>query len=303
MTARRRCHSLPLSERPGRPGRLLAHRLCRCRTKTPEPRGSLELAYIAVDGGWGEVVLGRDSGVGARFYEGGPTVFSIARDHDPILDPTGTNAARTRNDISSTAEKVSYVSPRLLGVRVGASYTPDASVRRLDLNTGYTYAGILEPELDDAMEVGLQASRLLRTSDLRVRGSLTWSKAMSATPFYEDTETTSFGVDVERRDQFRLGFSMLNSSNGGLGDYQSLAGGAEVYWSDWRLGLNGTSSEDKLLELDARSMTVGASRDLNDHVSFTIGYRNSQTRLNSVPSALRNNLNQDKVLLELRIRK
>ena len=132
------------------------------------PRGSLELAYISVDGGWGEVGLGRDSGVGARFYEGGPTVFTLARDHDPILDPTGLVIARTRNDISSTAEKISYVTPRLLGVRAGISYTPDASVRRLDLNTDYSSAGIIEPELDDAVEVGLQGSRLLRKADLRV---------------------------------------------------------------------------------------------------------------------------------------
>ena len=266
-------------------------------------RGSLEHAYIEVDGGWGTLTIGRDDGVAARFYEGGPTVFTLARDHDPILDPTGINGTRVRNDISSTAEKVSYTSPRILGVRAGISYTPDASVRRLDLDTSLRAPGVTEPELDDAIEVGLQASRLIRSSDLRVRGSLTWSEASSANPLYDDVQTLSAGVDVERRDVFRLGVSGLTSDNGGLGEYNAIAMGGAVYLGDWEVGLNGSRASDDALGADFSTTTVGISRDINAITGVTVGYRHSQADFNYVPPWSQNDQSQHGVLLELRIRK
>ena len=267
------------------------------------PRASLERAYIEVDGGWGAVTLGRDDGVAARFFEGGPTLFDLARDRDPILDPSGINGVRTRNDISSTAEKVSYVTPRILGLRAGVSYTPDASVRRLDLDTARRSSTVLEPELDDAVEVGLQLSRYLYDQDLRLRSSLTWSQANSASSAYEDTKTTSFGLDLERRDAFRIGFSLLNSTNGGLGDYSSAAIGGEYWLGDWRLGLSAARAEDDTLNLETKSLTAGVSRDFNDNVTVTAGYRMNEAQLDSAPIWSDFNLDQDGVLLEVRIQK
>ena len=266
-------------------------------------RGSLERAYLEVDGGWGALSVGRDSGIAARFFEGEPTVFSLARTRDPILDPTGINAVRTRNDISSSAAKVSYVSPRILGVRAGLSYTPDASVRSLDLETSRNAPGVIEPELEDAIEVGLQASRLVRSMDLRFRGSLTWSDAGVETPIYDDIETVSFGLDVERSDAFRLGFSVLESTNGGLGDYSSLGIGAEYNIADWVIGINGAQADDGTIGLETRSATVGLSRELNDVVGLSVGYRTTHTELDAAPIGWTDNIDQQGVLLELRIRK
>ena len=266
-------------------------------------RGGLEHAYIEVDGGWGTLTIGRDSGVAARFYEGGPTVFTLARDHDPVLDPTGINGSRVRNDISSTAEKASYVTPRILGVRAGISYTPDASVRRLDPDTSLRAPGVAEPELDDAIELGLQASRLFRETDLRVRGSLTWSEASSANPLYDDVQTVSAGVDVERRDVFRLGVSGLSSDNGGLGEYNAIAMGAAVYLGDWEVGLTGSRASDDALGADFATTTLGISRDINTFTGITVGYRHSQADFDYVPPWSKNDHSQHGVLLELRIRK
>lgn len=267
------------------------------------PRGSLERAYVEFDGGWGALSIGRDDGVASRFYEGSPTVFTLARDRDPVLDPTGINAVRTRNDISSTAEKVSYVTPRLLGLRAGISYTPDASVRRLDLDTKISAPNVVEPELDDAIEVGLQASRLFREADLRARASLTWSQANSANSFYDDTETVSGGLEIERRDSFRVGVATLNSNNGGFGDYSSLSIGGEYTVGDWDLGINGAQSEDKTIGLKSESLTFGVSRELNENVGLSAGYRTSRAEIASTPTGYSDNVDQHGVLLELRIRK
>ena len=267
------------------------------------PIGSLERAYIEIDGGWGALSLGRDEGVGARFYEGGPTVFTLARDHDPILDPSGINAARVRNDISSIAAKVSYVTPRILGLRAGLSYTPDAAVRGLDLNTDRSASGVAEPELSDVVEVGLQFSRLFQSADLRVRSSLTWSQAGSDTSLYEETSTTSFGLEFERRDAFRAGFSVLSSDNGGHGDYTAVSAGGEWYFGDWRVGLNGTRAEDETLGFVARSTTIGVSHPVNELIDVTLGYRDSDVDYNYTISGAENFATHSGVLLEVRIRK
>lgn len=265
--------------------------------------GSLEAAFLAIDGGWGEVVIGRDQGIGQRFYEGGPTVFGLARSTDPILDPFGISLSRTKNDISSTAEKISYVTPRILGVRVGASYTPDASVRRLDLNTGYRRAGVEEPELGEAFEIGLQGYRHLREADLRVRGALTWSNAQVDNPLYEDVDTVSAGLDIERRDDFRVGVSYLQSGNGGLGDYESLAAGASYWMGDWELTVAGDISSDDTINLEGSTATIGASRDLSDNVAISLGYRRGETRYFNTAKGADDSFSRDGVLLEVRIRK
>lgn len=265
--------------------------------------GSLEAAFIAIDGGWGEVVIGRDQGIGQRFYEGGPTVFGLARSSDPILDPFGISLSRTKNDISSTAEKISYVTPRILGFRAGASYTPDASVRRLDLNTSYRRAGVAEPELGEAFEIGLQGYRHLRQADLRLRGSLTWSNAQVENPLYDDVDTVSAGVDIERRDAFRLGVSYLQSGNGGHGDYESLAAGASYWLGDWALTVSGDTSSDETINLEGWSATVGASRELSDNVEISVGYRRGETEYFNIASGAYDRFSRDGVLLEVRIRK
>ena len=43
-------------------------------------RARLETAYFQIDGGYGELRLGKDSGVAARFHEGAPDVLRHARD-------------------------------------------------------------------------------------------------------------------------------------------------------------------------------------------------------------------------------
>ncbi len=267
-------------------------------------RGSLEAAYLALQGGWGEIVIGRDQGVAQRFYEGGPTVFRLGKSNNPVLDPFGSALSRTKNDISSSAEKVSLVSKRILGVRAGVSYTPDAGFEGLDLNTDYRTQGVIEPELGAAYEAGLQVTRSLRQANLRVRGSATWSKAEVKSAVYEDVETVSAGFEIERRDVFRVGLSMLDSSNGGFGRYQSIAAGAS-WWvgPDWIVTGSVDHSEDKTIDLKGWSATLGASRSLNEHVDLTFGYRVSETDFPSVPLNQKSDWNQSGLLLEVRIRK
>ncbi|MEO1642394.1 MAG: porin [Pseudomonadota bacterium] len=87
-------------------------------------RARLETAYFQVDGGYGELRLGKDSGVAARFHEGAPSVLSHTRGDTALLDPTGLTSVRTRHELTGPSAKLSYATPRLLGVRAGLSFTP-----------------------------------------------------------------------------------------------------------------------------------------------------------------------------------
>ncbi|MEM9055288.1 MAG: porin, partial [Pseudomonadota bacterium] len=95
-------------------------------------RGRFETAYFQIDGGYGELRLGKDQSVAARFFEGAPEVLSHARADNGLLDPTGLNGVRTRNDLTGPSTKLSYATPRLLGFRAGLSYTPEADADGLD---------------------------------------------------------------------------------------------------------------------------------------------------------------------------
>ena len=87
-------------------------------------RARVETAYLQIDGGNGELRVGKDRGVASRFHEGTKSVLSHGRLDTTLLDPTGLSAIRTRHDLTGPSAKISYASPRLVGIRAGASFTP-----------------------------------------------------------------------------------------------------------------------------------------------------------------------------------
>ncbi|HCE24634.1 MAG TPA: hypothetical protein DF282_19310, partial [Hyphomonas sp.] len=78
-----------------------------------ETRAEIETAYIYVEGGYGQLRLGRDLGVAARFQEGAPSVFDTLASGRQVLDPTGLDMVTTRHDLTGPSVKLSYATPRL----------------------------------------------------------------------------------------------------------------------------------------------------------------------------------------------
>ncbi|HBQ49254.1 MAG TPA: hypothetical protein DD728_10285, partial [Hyphomonas atlantica] len=105
-------------------------------------RAELEEAYVYIDGGYGEVRLGRDEGVAARFQENAPSVFSTLALGRQSLDPTGIDMVTTRHDLTGPSAKLSYATPRLVGIRAGLSFTPKADVRGLDRDADRNLPGV-----------------------------------------------------------------------------------------------------------------------------------------------------------------
>ncbi|MEM7766027.1 MAG: porin [Pseudomonadota bacterium] len=241
-------------------------------------RGSLELAFIYVSGGYGEITLGRDLGVAARFQEGDVDVFSMARAEGARLDVTGLSIARTRADLTGPAEKLSYTTPRILGVRAGLSYTPVADRSGLDRNPVFRGGGSDGQELQSITEFGLNVSHRFRSSGTRIRAGLGYGAADLEARGAEasvggSVETWSAGGEVSRGD-VSFGVSYLESDEGApLGDYSAWSLGGAYAWQDWTGSITMARTDADSVSLGGDAYSVGVSRAVGKYGTFTVGYQ------------------------------
>lgn len=251
-------------------------------------RAQLEQAYIYAEGGYGEVRLGRDKGVAARFYEGAPSIFLKASTANPVLDPTGQAYVRTDHDLTGPALKVSYASPRILGVRAGVSYTPTADVRGLDRDPERRVGANPQISVDSAAEAAINVSRRLRESGVRLRGALAYSRADVSSALrpdiYGTVETWSAGASAEL-ETITLGASVLGSNNGldfGSGDYSAWSIGATKQAFSMQFGVDYGEATDDLTGLTSESWSIGAAKELTDSLRVAGGYRSQTSRIRRI---------------------
>jgi len=140
-------------------------------------RIQLETAFVFIDGGYGELLAGRDLGIARRFHEGSPSVFNLHTISNARLDTSGISTLLTRNDLTGPATKVSYASPRILGLRFGASYTPRANVSGLDRDPDRLVAGISEPRLEDGLEAAFNFNHRFKEAGVRVQAYGAYGRA------------------------------------------------------------------------------------------------------------------------------
>lgn len=252
-------------------------------SQAPDPndelRGRLETAYLQADGGYGEVRVGKDLGVAARFHEGAPEVLTHARLDSPLLDVSGTAGLKTRHDLTGPSAKVSYASPRLLGVRAGLSYTPDANADGLDRRPA-AGIGLAAPKTTNAVEAALNTSHRIPYVDTKLETALAYSTAdvedQNENFTYERVNTQSAGARVERGD-WSLGGSWISSNNGNDGaDYTAWSAGIghKRFGVDW--SLNYGSAEDEGANLDTTGWRFGASKEVFDWGKVAVSYIDDQ---------------------------
>lgn len=243
--------------------------------RSSDLRARLETAYVQVDGGYGELRVGKDLGVAARFHEGAKSVLSHARLDSSLLDPTGLSTVQTRHDLTGPSGKISYASPRLLGLRAGISYTPELNADGLDRRPASGTNG-LSPNLEHAVEVALNATRRLPDSGLRVDLGVGWStadpKSGAVNGPYTSVETWSAGSRIEQAG-WTLGASWLESDNGFQeGQYRAWSTGLfkQAYNTDFSLEY-GVSDDDNA-GLETHGWRFGAGRDLGRHTRIAVAY-------------------------------
>lgn len=243
--------------------------------ETSDLRARLETAYLQIDGGYGEVRIGKDSGVASRFHEGAKSVLSHARLDSILLDPTGLSTVQTRHNLTGPSAKISYASPRLIGLRAGASFTPKADADGLDRRPAAAAAGFA-PDAENAVELALNASRRFRDSGWRVDVGLAWSSAdlssAALTPQYGTVESWSAGTRVEK-DDWTFGTSWLSSDNGlSSGDYSAWSAGLhrEIYSTEFSAEYG--ESTDDVARLESHGWRIGAARQFSPETRLAIAY-------------------------------
>lgn len=255
-------------------------------------RARVETGYIYIDGGYGELRAGLDDGVAARFFEGAPSLFRQAGLVDPALDPTGRVLARTGHDLTGPSLKVSYATPRILGVRAGASFTPEANSGGLDRDPVRSLGGVRQPSLENAVEVAVNVSRRLPRSGVRLRAAAAYSEAdasLAALPgAYDTVETWSAGGSAEFS-SFAFGLSYLDSNNGLTapgGDYSALSAALRVTLGKYDAGIELSDAEDKNLRADSEAFGVSLGRNFGEHLRIVGGWQRFDTRYTGNPFPL-----------------
>ncbi len=243
-------------------------------------RGALQTAYLYAEGGYGEVRLGRDEGVAKRFAQGAPSLFSTLSLHAPRLDPDGGAIVRTDHDLTGPAAKISYATPRIIGLRGGVSFTPEADAGGLDRDPARTLPGTAALSLSNAAEASLSFNHRFRESGVRLRGSAGWSRAdVEAAPTapaaYGEVDTWSFGANAEWKDTV-IGASWIGSDNGldsVSGDYMAWTFGLtqKAFGLTW--GAEYGEATDDAAGVEGESWRAGIGRSLNDQAAFALGYR------------------------------
>jgi hypothetical protein len=256
------------------------------------PRGRIETGYFYIDGGYGELRAGLDEGIAARFFEGAPTLFRQASLVNPALDPTGRVLARTDHDLTGPSLKVSYATPRILGVRAGASFTPEASAASLDRDPVRTLGGAAQPDIENAVEVAVNVSRRLPRSGVRLRAAAAYSEAdaaLAALPgTYDKVETWSAGGSVEFS-ALAFGLSYLDSNNGlavSGGDYSALSAALRLTLGKYDAGLEVSDAEDENIGADSEAIGLSLGRNFGENLRIVGGWQRFDTRFKGNPLPL-----------------
>lgn len=276
--------------------------------ETDEVRATLEVASLTLAGPLGEGVIGFDAGAAALLDARAPQVLNRVSAFSPGLDPTGLALTRARNDFTGSSAKLTYLSPRWLGFRVGASFTPRADLEGADFDPRPKIAGAIGADLEKVWEGALSFARTFRQSGVRLRAALTASTAESNSPLagFGDLQAVGAGVEIEKG-AWTGGIRWLDSDNGwrqGEGDYRAIEAGLVRQTGKWRIGAEIGWAEDKLLVADGVSWLVGAKRTISEQFEAGVAYLQSDDTLSSSTLGFRHiNARNGALIVELTVRK
>ncbi len=251
----------------------------------------LEGASVSLTGAWGEATAGLDAGAAVRLDARPPTVLQRVSATSSSLDPTALVVTRARNDATGSSAKLTYLSPRWLGLRAGASFTPRADHRSADFNPDVSGPGLAGADLEDVWEGGLSFARRFPQPGVRVRGAVTATVADSgsARPEFGDYEAWGAGLELERG-PWTAGLRWLGSNNawtgpaaGRSGDYTAWEVGLVREGERWRIGVEGGRAEDELGLVEGASFLIGASRRIRDNLRLGVAWTHAEADL---PAAL-----------------
>lgn len=244
---------------------------------------TVESASLGVTGSWGEGIIGLDTGAAARLDARAPTVLQRVSAFSSGLDPTGMVVTRARNDVTGSSAKATYMTPRWVGFRLGASYTPKADMRTADFDPDYSAPGVANAELENVLEAGASFARQFAEQGVRVRTALTYTTAESGAGIvgFGNYEALGAGLELEKG-TWTGGVRWLSSNSAaesGNGDYQAWELGLVRQVGDWRFGLEAGWAEDQLTTIEGSSWLVGASKKISEHADLGVAWTSGDAEI------------------------
>ena len=276
--------------------------------------GAVETAAVSLEGPWGEGVLGMDSGAAVRLDARAPSVLRRVSAVSPGLDPTGLSVTRARNDVTGSSLKATYMSPRWIGFRVGASYTPEANQRTGDFDPDFDAGGQGKAGLENVWEGAISFARQFAEQDLRVRAAVTYSNAdvnsdaIISLGIRAFGEYQAWGAGLELEHAGWTGgirwLSSNNAWNSGTGDYEAWEAGLVHQSGEWHVGIEGGWAEDRLSGIEGASWLVGVSRKITENLELGIAWTAADADLPVVigPNLSHTNASNDGLVVELTVR-
>jgi hypothetical protein len=228
----------------------------------------LQGAYGYVRGPFGQVIVGRDKGVGRTFAVTAPTIFSSVNVNDWRTDLSGLNDVHTVNDFSGYSTKFTYMPPAnflggaLGGLQLGVSYSP---------TLGQCGDDLCEPR--DRLMIAPNGQLLTETSR--------WDDVLEAAMYYQkrvggrDGVTLGFGASyVSANEDARVPAGVFD-------DYRAYSLGLNLGFRGLTVGGSVKSTNSGLADLDEdgylafdAGVTFKTGEDKGDW-GFMVGYGQS----------------------------
>ncbi len=257
-------------------------------------------AYGYVRGAFGQVIVGRDNGVGRTFAVTAPTIFRSVNVNDWRTDLSGLNDVHTVNDFSGYSTKFTYLPPAnflggaLGGLQLGVSYSPSLAHCGKDLCAPEDRLliapnGQLLTETsrwDDVVEAAMYYQKELKVGDgsgllLGLGASYVSASedARVSSPVFDDYRAYALGLNLGFRG-LTVGGS-IKSTNSGLADLAQdgyLAFDAGITFKtgedkgDWGLMLGyGQSQADVVGPVAANPLIFRDTQTAQAGVTYFIG--------------------------------
>lgn len=267
-------------------------------------RLSLEQAYLYGRGGWGEISVGRDAGVGERFSLLPPTVLAASGAIDPSIDGTGLGDIALRNDVAGRSAKIVVVTTRILGLQAGAAWTPRAEHEGLDQGYRRRDGDPLTFEPEEIAEAAVSFAHTF-AGGWETAAAVTATRAETANgePAFAGMTSWSAGITVARG-PWRVGAAYLENDNGWRGggrDYRAWGASGVYTAGDWSFMLEAAAASDDLVFTDARAVTLAARRSLSGRVAVAggAGWREVSSPQTDVSSRMERNDRGIRAFLEI----
>lgn len=272
---------------------------------------ALDKAYLWAESGLGRLEIGAQDGAAKQLQVEPPSVTKSMRIDHPLMMPVtdaddayyrpGGLMLRTDPYASDQSLKIVYRSPRLFGLQLGVSYTPEFSA---NLERFVKRAGDDTDQQSDIFEVGLNYDSTIDT--VRLRASLVYLMAdnerpsiTSASPLapWRSGDLSEWGAAASvKYEGFTLGGAYRHSNaqggfidhapvvlTGGASDTDIWSIGALYEFESWKLGANYAYGDTNVAVAgllggrveaqDGHAWQIAAAYAVDSNIQIAAGYQ------------------------------